>query len=399
VDKLGEKIRAIQEIEPGVTTFLVAAEQKAEASAYANDHLEVVGVRNVAEACDYVFKERLAGKLIQLGRTEADRDRIVKSLFRVALKGRGELLDWSPIERAGDVALRSWTDTSEEQRWILEFVRGVAARHQRNAGAISVPSERPSTWPRGLWLDVLAHLLQQAADSGQPSPADILAVAGQEVATDPGNAVGQELHVIGALARLESVTGHPEQALARQAALAQAHWNSYAWHELSRPLAEWLRLSGACNDRIQFDRASDLRKEAYAYGAIDRNGLLYVDLAWARAAVMLDACSDEVRSVLERLVQDGFAPDHVRRSSLRWIARLRVGPAQAQVGEPNDHDQGDAEIASLFMRLDRHVSAGTPTPIDLVERLQTLQPGVIGHLLATAGPGDPGPYLARFYPY
>lgn len=244
VGDLREKILALQARVVPPITLLVAGEQEIDARAIAREGLRIVGVANVAAACEEVFGDALTRRLLQLGGTDT-RPAIVNTLFRIALKGRSEFVDWTPIRRAADFALSHWLEVSADQTWILEFVRGVAARHQDNAGEIRIPNEHTrAKWPRALWLEVLAHLLQQAADSGDPTPESVVPLAERQIPPDLLLALAPELHVAGALGRLEAVTGSPEKALARQAAVTRVHWETFAWNDVSRPLSEWLRLSG-----------------------------------------------------------------------------------------------------------------------------------------------------------
>jgi hypothetical protein len=183
------------------------------------------------------------------------------------------------------------------------------------------------------------------------------------------------------------------------------HWKAYAWHELSRPLSEWLRLAGACGNHESFARAEELFREAEAYGAIDANGLAYVRLSWARAAIMLGAQrGDEVRLALVRLAEDLAVPDHVRCSAVRWLARHLADAgdaegAQRQIRALEEASSSDCLVASLLSRLDEIVRTEAPSAAHTLNHLRQLQPGVVGHLLKAAPQGGETDYVLRFYPY
>ena|GEM_PF-6125103 len=404
VGHLREKVLALRARLAPPITLLVASEQEAEAAASAEGGLRIVGVANVGAACEEVFGDALAKRLLQLGGPDT-RPAILSTLLRIALKGRSEFVDWTPIWRAADFALTHWLDVPPAQIWILEFVRGVAARHQHNAGQIALPSEAMRVkWPRGLWLEILAHLLQQAADSGDPSPEAVIPLAEGEIQSDLRHSLSAELHVAGALGRVEAVTGSPAKALQRQASVSQVHWDTFAWADLSRPLSEWLRLSGACDAPQEFEHAERMLEEAKALAAVTGYGLAYCELSWARACVMLRLDrGDRPQTVLQRLAS-GAVIDSVRWSAVRWLARCYQLTAQAAEAR-NLIDRLERELNNaartpfLLAQLDQEIVTGrTPSPGVLGE-LRRLQPGVVQHLLRAAPPGSEAQYLARFYPY
>jgi hypothetical protein len=404
VGDLREKVLALRARVATPLTLLVASEQEDDARELADGGLRIVGVANIAAACEEVFGDALVRRLLQLGGTET-RPAILNTLFRIALKGRSEFVDWTPIRRAADFALNHWLDVPSAQVWILEFVRGVAARHQHNAGEIPIPNEdMRAQWPRALWLEILAHLLQQAADSGDPSPKTVKPLAERELPSDLRRALAAELHVAGALGRVEAVTGCPEQALARQAAVAQVHWDTFAWNDMSRPLSEWLRLSGTCDAAQELARAETMFEEAKALGALDGQGLAYVELSWARASVMLAIDrSDRPQKVLERLASNAVI-DSVRWSAVRWLARWyattgRRAEAQQQLDRLEQEGGEAGRTPFLLAQLDVAMMGGHKPATELLDELRRLEPGVVGHLLQAATRGSEVEYVARFYPY
>jgi hypothetical protein len=218
-------------------------------------------------------------------------------------------------------------------------------------------------------------------------------------------ALSQELRVAGALGRVEAVTGAPVRALERQTMVTRIQRETYAWQEMSRPLAEWLRLAGACGVLESFERAEEMFREADAYRAIDTDGRAYVALSWARGAIMLSVeRGDEVPNTLDRLANDSVVPDHVQWSARRWLAKhyAQVGDTTAageQVRILEEASAPDARIACLLMRLDGCTASLGSGSLGLVQELRALQEGVVRHLLKASPPGGEADYVTQFYPY
>jgi hypothetical protein len=196
----------------------------------------------------------------------------------------------------------------------------------------------------------------------------------------------------------------PEKALARQAAVAAVHWETFAWNDMSRPLSEWFRLSGACDAVHEFARAERIFEEAQALGALDAHGLAYVELSWARAAVMLAVDrGDRPEKVLQRLASNAVI-DSVRWSAARWLATCywaagRRAEAQQQV-DRIEREGGEAGRTSFILaQLNDGMITDCLPAAELLDELRRLEPGVVGHLLKVATPGSEAEYVARFYPY
>ena len=201
-----------------------------EAEAHAGDHLRVVPVTHAAEAIDVAFGDRLSGLIVDAGQDPQRRDELTASFFRLALMGSDGLVDWAPVMRGAKLALDRWTELSADARYRLEFAHAVAARHHVNGGAIGMP---PDGWlaslPRMLRVQVIAHLVQQSADTGAPAPDVIEPHAARRARPrDRGVVARRSCGLRGALARLHAVTGRAAGALAAQERLAQAFAAIYA---------------------------------------------------------------------------------------------------------------------------------------------------------------------------
>lgn len=304
VDAIELKIEGVVRLAPAVRRLLVAADQAAEAERASAGRLEIVAVASAADALRLVFGDSLSDALVGARTDEAKRAELADTLFRLALVGRGAVVDWSPIERAAALALQTWTAIDDDQRYRLVFARAVAARHARNEGELSMPTpEWLASQPAALRLGVIAHLVQQSADTGRPSAleAELFALAhvpayfenaltpDLEDATIPSlkDALVPHLKLLGALARLWAATGRVRAALALQQQLAHAFVASYAEEEVSYPLTEWFRLAGILQDAESFRRADELWRGLSARGLISTDGTPYLDRARAHAERLL----------------------------------------------------------------------------------------------------------------
>lgn len=401
VDGLAEKLSGIDELAPRITRVLVPASQHDEVRERAG-RLRLVPVRTAAEALDLVFGDALGSRLADAGSDDARRRELVDAFFRLALVGRGAAIDWSPIERGATIALRDWPMAFDD-RYRLQFAAGVAARHERNAGAIPFPG---AAWfdaqPTPVRVAVLAHLVQQSADTGQPAPAEVEPIAAKQVPVDLGSAFVPQLKLAGALARLWAVTGRAVDALELQQRVARAFVAAYEEGQVSFQLAEWFRLAGALGDAEAFARAEAFLAKIDAAGGVSPAGMPYLQLARARGRVELGRADAATRETLDAMAHDLRLPAHVRWSACRWAARAwrqagDASQAHARLLEM-ELERAKAPHADRYLmltELDAAVDGGRP-PEPFLDRLSALDPGPFANLRAAhAETVD----IVRFYPY
>ena len=416
VDGLGAKARSVEALAPRVTRLIVVVGQ--EETAYAalaglpdRLPLRVVGVRSAAEALDQVFGPGLADLLVEQGRDAARRAELVASFFRLALGGRGAAIDWTPIEQGARRALERWEPVlSQDQAFELGFAAAVAARHERNAGGCDVPT---SDWlaarPLPIRLAVVTHLVQHAADVGEPAGTSIERVAQEFRAGRLPDAFLPQLKLEGALARLWAVTGRTTEALAAQATLAPAFAALFEYAETSFPLSEWFRLAGALGRPEAFAEAAALHARVVELGGLGAESAAYVDLSRARAMVMLGLAegSDPIRPLVA-LAERGDVPSHVRWSAARWAlgagarsAAARIEHELRQTAAGGGRDAVTAQKFVALVDLDRTVRTGRLQDArGALAGLQSLEPGLIRHLARWSPAGDAlAGHVARFYPY
>jgi hypothetical protein len=404
VEGLQRKAELLMEHAPCVRRLLVAAPQAPELRGWAGDRLQVIGVRTVAEALEQAYGGELSLLLLEAGRDEARRAELVRAFFRLAISGRAATVDWTPVARAAGLAAEHWAALNDEQREELAFVRMVAARHEGSAAGGKLPAAR---WLAGLAapvrLDVIAHVLQQAADTGQPKPEAALRLATQWLVRGQ-DAFVQHLRLLGAVGRLRAVTGAADEALAMQTEAARGLLERNEGAELSYPLAEMYRLSGALGDGDAFEEAEKLGGQAAQLPGLQAEP--YVTLARARALVMLGRGA-EAKETLARLADDALLPAHVRGSSVRWLVRLLEGTGQREPADVRwlQRAQGGRAAAGGrygdLIELDRALRGGQrDQAAEAVASMRRREPGLLDNLLGSArGEEAPGAWIARFYPY
>jgi len=412
VEGLQLKIETITNLMPQTRRLLVAADQKEQALEYAAGRLEVIGVASASQALEEVFGDGLADLLLQEGSDANRREQLADWFFRFSLTGRGELVDWSPVAVAARRALETWSELTNDQRFKLGFARGVAERHEWNGGTLPVPS---GDWllarPAPLRTHLVAHLVQQVADAGQPLWSEVqplVSLVRQPVVTE---AHAMQLRLEGALARLWAVTGRPLDALKLQEELARAYFDSLLYSDVSFPLAEWFRLSGVVGDQGSFDRADKMRAAVDAVGGFGLHGSVYVDLARCKALSCLHPIDGTVIATFSKIAHESRAPQHVRWSAARWLfqhrdavhdrVRAALWTAMEQTAALTNPRHSHAAAVNLALaRLDAGIRVTAVTQCDeAVAQLRALEPGLFDHLKAAAPLSEVAKYIARHYPY
>lgn len=411
VEGLPVKIAAARASFPALRRVLVAASQVEDARACAAP-LEVIGVASASQALEHVFGGRLVGLLLAEGADAQRRQELAEWFFRFALVGRGELVDWSPVASAAAEALARWPALSADQRFLLAFAQGIAERHEFNAGALPVPTE---AWlrsrPAPLRLQLLAHLVQQAADVGSPAPGELAALLATFRQPDIHEGHPMAWRVEGAWARLLAVTGRPTEALERQRRLAHAYFGSLLYADVSFPLTEWFRLAGALGDRTALAAADDMRQRLLPLGAFGAQGRAYVELARARASLLLSSPPSEASlGVVRSLANQPAMAHHVRWAAARVLLRV-VGRDAAEAEEtlsalaeaaasPDRRVHHAARVATALIALDTALDhGGTSAAAAACDAMRALEPGLVGHLERAAASGERAAAVARFYPY
>jgi hypothetical protein len=414
VDGLSIKIAAVVELMPQVKRLLVASTQEAEALALANGQLQVVGIQSASHALELAFGERLAELLVQQGTDLATRHQLSEWFFRFCLVGSAELIDWSPIAAAAAHALSEWPGLNADDRFMLGFAKGIAERHERNGGTLPVPS---AEWllarPAPLRTHLVAHLVQQTADTGQPTWRDLEPLVSHVRASSLEDAQLMQLKVEGALARLSAVTGRPSEALRRQEELAHIFVDCMLYEEVSFPLSEWFRLAGALGDQAAAERADKVRRLVEAVGGLGEVGGLFVELS--RAVAMCRLASSVDRSGLDFLsttISRQDVPEHLKWAAARILLNPELTSPDDQVRSKarcalewaathSDQRRGHSAAVNLaLVQLERALRTESVKDSEsALGRLAELEPGIVAHLSGAAPNGGVGRYVALFFPY
>lgn len=413
VEGLREKIGGVARCAPGVSRVLVCATQLDAAREVADRvGLDALPVVSANEAISQVFPD-LHRLLVELGSHEEGRREFVETLFRLAAGDRGATVAWAPVHMAATLALdTSGWGLSESDRWKLEFARAVALRHEKNAGAMQVP---PREWllglaqPLRLW--VVAHVVQQSADSGVPSGEEAVDLASQHLVRGL-DAFEGHLRLLGALGRLEAACGKPEEALELQQECARGWLERRLYRDSSYALCEWFRLAGALRLGESFEAAQQCLDQVVS--------LIGSESYWTRWArgrgLVLLGRNEEALPLLLPLARDRRLEDHVPASAARWAAEAAgAGPLATEMRErvqaaPEPH----RDVYLKLMDLDHALREGDDDrAAGLLAELQTIEvqtddhprPGtrrLIERLVATRDRRlfpDPAAYVQRFYPY
>jgi len=220
VEGLQEKLRVVFEAGLGIKKFVVAACQEREAEKIrdvlateliVNDPVQVVGAWTVAEALDCAFDGRLVEAWTARWTTEGRREEAVQAVFHLALHGTSLTLSWSGVAKAA--RLLANYEGHPELRTRCNVAAQIADRHSGNAinSRIKWDESWLSQLRRPLRLKALAHIVQSANDSCDPF---WVHDATQALSLLPGERDdgSDELHLIGALARLYASWSHDDDA-------------------------------------------------------------------------------------------------------------------------------------------------------------------------------------------
>jgi hypothetical protein len=274
-----------------------------------------------------------------------------------------------------------------------------------------VPDEARRRLAAPLRIGIAAHYVQQSADTGGPPAADAEALALRHLVTGR-EAFPPHLKLQGALARLLAVTGGEVEALRLQEDAARGFLERLSYGDVSFPLAEWYRLSGVLGDAAAFERAEEARQEAEDRGGPAFEASPFVDLGRARALVLFGQVrGEDPEATLRRLATNAGLPAHIRWSATRWAVRWLEGQGRPDAAAPladalvsavaaGGSDVLIAERFLSFVGLDRAVRArDASAAVGQMEVIHRLQPGLAGHLLASAPLGRTAAFLADHYPY
>jgi hypothetical protein len=310
VEGLADKVSIAARWAPGVTTFLVAAEQEDEARALAatvDPPLAIVGATDLGQAFDHVFPRlRTEGPATWLVPENAVA--AAQRLARIATEGP-PLLDWGAVERPARMLSARFAPGSKEHENATWAV-AIARRHQGKRAPLP-------------WFDVetdperAAHRLQAAADVGSGDLQTLVERARHLLSN--GGAARATLSLLGAIGRAEAALRRYPAALEASLAAVGGWREQDHLQEVGRPLCEALRIAGLTVDMERLPRIA-AEAEALLEGdeRIDGETRSFLRLALGRAWVQAGI----PERGLPYLVPDAGTSTrlHVDWSTRRWRA-------------------------------------------------------------------------------
>lgn len=353
VEGLEQKISVCATYAPRVQKFIVAKNQLAEAEDIACSHpgLQIIGCETLTHVLEAVFPD-LEKDLITL----ADKDAVAENIFRLAVGRRDKVVYWAPIAKAASAALTSWEPISEDVTQKLKLAAAIGLRHEDNQGTLQMP---PRHWidglPQPIRLDVVAHIVQNAADCGAPSPEDAQKLAESFLEGNRGShAFPEHLRILGAYARLKYVTGNASEALAHQLEAIEGWLERWEYDEVSYPLSAAVVYAGAIRDKSAFQRLSEFDEEWRFRAGARPEGDAYVQAARARAEVQLGRLEEAAKRIAWFEKRNGQLPDHLRDGGLFWLSRaLSSDPKHAErVRAQISSGSTTSIIQNLYSRVD-----------------------------------------------
>lgn len=355
VGGLEVKLRVLVRLAPRVRRVVVAATQHAEAAgllarimaeesnaAHSGEDSTprvVVPCQTVREAVRLALPDDAIDAAWSAAGDDPDqRAEHVERLLQLALADRSECPDWRPVERAAALAAEVWRHAAPHEAWTLGFVAAIAARHVGRATdrPITLPSEAElRTIPQPRRARVLAHLVQQSADTGTPHPEDVERLAFRQLVRGP-DAFPDHLRLAGALGRLAATRGRFDVALALQLEAADG-WlaRPELHHEVSYPLSEAYRLAAVLESVDALGAADRLRTRAVRAGALPPTSP-WVESSRARALLALCRPRAEILATLDPILAG--APAHCTYVTRRARRALAVRDGEADVVAHLDAD-------------------------------------------------------------
>lgn len=417
VDGLAQKVREVCAHAPGVSVLLVPADEDCvreaqEGARLTGNRVMVKPVGTVAEALDVAFPS-LGRLLAPDALPEADRTEVVESLFALALGERAASVDWSPIKRAAEAAL-GWSHRAQGEYTCLGFAAAIAGRHEHNEGLLPVEVDW-AAWLRGLpeprRTNAAAHIVQQAADAGNPSPADARALAEHFLHRGP-DAFEPHLRLLGALGRLEAAAGHPKRALEHQREAVDAWFERREWTQSTYALCAWYRTAGALGDGESFDEARNREKFVRARAELPPLSAAYLTLARDAGAILLKRSVD-VTDDLRTLSGNRRLPTDLYLGAVRWLIEAATLASDLKGVA---HARNCIETAPTWTETLRRHRARILALVALDDALRKECPAEAEFALVALDKEEPNPlrvlvanrpleypdvatYVRRFYPY
>jgi hypothetical protein len=347
VERLPEKLAALQGWAPGIRRVLVARGQEN----VEGQGLEIVYASDVLEAWEVAFEPEAFDAALGL-RWSADPHEAAHAadaFFRFVLREPASAIRWRAVRRATAI-LRDRVDPVH--RWRADVAHAIAARH--HGQALHLPADPGPKQRRPLRLQLLAHRLQACTDQAE-RPAALLDEALRTVAP-PLEEHPEDLELLGAIGRVFGAWGRWAEASSEL--LRAVH----GWLELdrapdaTRPICELLRTTSLSGDLHALLGAERLAEVCLADPRVPDHGRTFVHHALGRAWIIAGDPERGARALAHDAAPWVEAYSHTQASRLRWLGRVGE-PVEGLLQKHADTYEDDRAFLLLFRADHGDVSA------------------------------------------
>ena len=319
-------------------------------------------VAHLLDALERAFSPAPFEKLIERARMQQQTEPLIDALFRLTLLGNQAQMEWAPVRSFAVHARDSLaSECSPHQRIKLEFASEVAARHESNEGSLTIPSaDFFESLPHPHRIRMIAHLVQQSADTGTPDFEACRALAMGSLPTSPRDAFPDHLRLMGALGRLLANKQELlEQAYAWQKKSALGWFELWMYDDLTYALSAMYQLSGAMESPECYEETTQLARRGDRLGGKGCFDSEFVVVYRAMALARLGRW-DEARQLLEELLRRSNLREKVATRATRWLVYVLKKMA--------DTERAAELVASIDKRIQQQATQPHRTPFHALTR-------------------------------
>ncbi len=312
VGRLEAKLRAASLVD--VERVLVSIDQ--DTSRHAD--VQCVAVATLQDAIALLWPELATWFDANWG-TAAKLTELARNLRDLHRQGHAVVSNWRAV---ADTAARAieLAGPDHPERSSLGRSREVARRHAANAGELQLPNDAElAALCEPDRTDVIADMVQQAADTGCVAPADTLKWANSRRTRFGKDAFPSDLKVLGAMARAAWVLGDGESAVAWAEEVVLGWLAREREQDASRPLAAWLKVAALLGDSLGFDRALHIATKRVQPFCPQR---FWLDEAMGVGLAVVQQYSEATERLTAVLRGGDDVFGHVRGSACRYLLAM-----------------------------------------------------------------------------
>lgn len=240
-------------------------------------------------------------------------------LIDAGLRGpRPTFFGWRLLHRLAIAHLRA---SNGVDRWLVEIVRDAAARHEGHDSLCAWPSKAELRGlERGLRLEVLAHVVQSAADADWDAAGDYARRASEWLAS-PGERHAADAKLLGAIGRAFAAASAASDATRALTASIETFESLRLPAMATYAVSELLRVAADAAPDHARHLATDLAPRIAEVA--DPIGRAFVQLAIGRAWASLGDPERALHCLDDSAAEWTRAPLHARQARWRW--RIQAG--------------------------------------------------------------------------